>query len=228
MKLKYAIPAFCLLVPLTTQAATVVTNLNGLQNPTGAATNGGDTRQYEWTTSGGEVTFTYTLDINMDPLIDLNNDFQFDTLFRRAGSGAQLPATGGNMVAGENLTITLDSIVANSGWTLNSVTKTNTLVVGGDGRNGSENVTFSVNGGTTFDLNGLGTSGTTTLTDARFTAFDAAGDTLSLTTTAGNAGKLNFRNIAFSLDVTATPIPEPSSTALVGLGGLALILRRRR
>ena len=32
----------------------------------------------------------------------------------------------------------------------------------------------------------------------------------------------------FSLDYTAAPIPEPSSTALLGLGGLALILRRRK
>lgn len=31
-----------------------------------------------------------------------------------------------------------------------------------------------------------------------------------------------------TLNVTTTTIPEPSSTALLGLGGLALILRRRR
>jgi len=30
------------------------------------------------------------------------------------------------------------------------------------------------------------------------------------------------------IDVTFTPVPEPSSTALLGLGGLALILRRRK
>ena len=130
------------------------------------------------------------------------------------------------MVAGESLTITLDSIVANSGWTLNSTTKTNTVGVAGDSRNGSEIVTFSVNGGTTFDKNGLGTSGVTTLTDAQFAAFDAAGDTLFYEAKAGNIGKVNLRNIAFEFNVDA--VPEPSSTALLGLGGIALILRRRR
>ena len=33
---------------------------------------------------------------------------------------------------------------------------------------------------------------------------------------------------AVALDVFAVPVPEPSSTALLGLGGLALILRRRK
>lgn len=31
-----------------------------------------------------------------------------------------------------------------------------------------------------------------------------------------------------SIDVTVAPVPEPSSTALIGLGGLALLLRRRK
>ena len=33
---------------------------------------------------------------------------------------------------------------------------------------------------------------------------------------------------SIALNATVTPIPEPSSTALLGLGGLALILRRRK
>lgn len=50
----------------------------------------------------------------------------------------------------------------------------------------------------------------------------------------GNINSLNTGNVNFSgtsdaairIDVTA--VPEPSSTALLGLGGLALILRRRK
>ena len=42
----------------------------------------------------------------------------------------------------------------------------------------------------------------------------------------GSAGTATDFISEFSIDVT--PIPEPSSTALLGLGGLALILRRRK
>ncbi len=52
-------------------------------------------------------------------------------------------------------------------------------------------------------------------TDITFTALGAAGDT-------------NLRIDEFTVDTIPTVIPEPSSTALLGLGGLALILRRRK
>ncbi|BDS05875.1 hypothetical protein NT6N_09150 [Oceaniferula spumae] len=47
---------------------------------------------------------------------------------------------------------------------------------------------------------------------------------LTVTSTTANS---RFRNLDFAI-TTAEAIPEPSSAALVGLGGLALILRRRR
>jgi len=43
---------------------------------------------------------------------------------------------------------------------------------------------------------------------------------------AGGGDGFRVSNFSFSVDVT--PVPEPSSTALLGLGGLALILRRRK
>ena len=225
MKLTPLITCLCIATSLSTNAATVVFDLGGLTSPTGAAV--GDTRQFASTTTGGELTITYTVEIfNMESPVSIANDFQFDNLFRRPGSGGQLPATGGNMIAGEGLRITLDSIITNSGWTLNSLTKSNTVAVGGDSRNGSEQATFTVNGGTSFDLGVSPASGNITLTDSRFTAFDAVGDSLLFETTAGNTGKLNLKALAFTADVTA--VPEPSSTALLGLGGFALILRRRR
>lgn len=46
-----------------------------------------------------------------------------------------------------------------------------------------------------------------------------------LETTSGT-GNTRLTNVAFSVSVTA--VPEPSSAALLGLGGLALILRRRK
>lgn len=38
----------------------------------------------------------------------------------------------------------------------------------------------------------------------------------------------DFRNIQFQFSTTTAAVPEPSSTALFSLGGLALILRRRK
>jgi len=40
------------------------------------------------------------------------------------------------------------------------------------------------------------------------------------------AGPDGISDLVFDVDIT--PVPEPSSTALLGLGGLALILRRRK
>ncbi|BDS07080.1 hypothetical protein NT6N_21200 [Oceaniferula spumae] len=58
-------------------------------------------------------------------------------------------------------------------------------------------------------------------------------DTTPLTTFSGvgflGTGNLNADQMAFSgVTVDFSPVPEPSSTSLLGLGGLALILRRRR
>lgn len=45
---------------------------------------------------------------------------------------------------------------------------------------------------------------------------------------AGNSGSGHAKVSAFALYGDVASVPEPSSTALLGLGGLALILRRRK
>jgi len=56
---------------------------------------------------------------------------------------------------------------------------------------------------------------------------DDAGDTIELRFyESGGASDRGLQLADLQLDVTS--IPEPSSTALIGLGGLALVLRRRR
>ena len=47
-------------------------------------------------------------------------------------------------------------------------------------------------------------------------------------TSAESAGGTNFGIDNFQLNGTIDPVPEPSSAALLGLGGLALIFRRRK
>lgn len=48
---------------------------------------------------------------------------------------------------------------------------------------------------------------------------------ITVNTNHGNAGFVGIEELHYE---NVTPIPEPSSTALLGLGGLALILRRRK
>ena len=44
-----------------------------------------------------------------------------------------------------------------------------------------------------------------------------------------NNGRYGIENVDFNIEVVSSvAVPEPSSTALIGLGGLALILRRRK
>lgn len=55
----------------------------------------------------------------------------------------------------------------------------------------------------------------------------SSGDTLLVGFTVNVNGGGDGADIS-SLEVELTPVPEPSSAALLGLGGLALILRRRK
>lgn len=83
-----------------------------------------------------------------------------------------------------------------------------------------------------YTVTGLGTGSTASL--------EAIGNTSNIATISGvladATGKIvidvglnpgsNFAGIGV-LEITSSPVPEPSSTALLGLGGIALILRRR-
>ncbi|MGJ8656579.1 MAG: PEP-CTERM sorting domain-containing protein [Akkermansiaceae bacterium] len=59
---------------------------------------------------------------------------------------------------------------------------------------------------------------------ADFTTDETVTWTITFTKVSGGNDRLRFDD----LTVTGTVVPEPSSTALLGLGGLALIARRRR
>lgn len=77
-----------------------------------------------------------------------------------------------------------------------------------------------------FDLiAATGTTAGTATTDANFATYSGlTGNTLSITSATGTSG----RSPLAGFQIVANPVPEPSSTALLGLGGLALILRRRK
>ncbi|MBT8036430.1 MAG: PEP-CTERM sorting domain-containing protein [Verrucomicrobiae bacterium] len=91
------------------------------------------------------------------------------------------------------------------------------------------------------DASGTGWSFTTDATYGTFSILGASGPGTYDITTAGVSDVAAGTDITFgylggagggeelsSFTITAAPVPEPSSTALLGLGGLALILRRRK
>ena len=54
------------------------------------------------------------------------------------------------------------------------------------------------------------------------------GDTVDFFSTRGINGGATLGSLSFDSFVAPAAIPEPTSTALLGLGGLAFVLRRRR
>jgi hypothetical protein len=118
------------------------------------------------------------------------------------------------------------------GWTLNSVTTTASVGVGGDSRDGNEIVNFDVSDNdaptTPFSVTTgiIDPGGVEPVPNDFFALFNEANEILFFEADATNVGNVNLSDIEFSFDVTA--VPEPSSSALLGLGCLALILRRRR
>lgn len=90
-------------------------------------------------------------------------------------------------------------------------------------------VSIDFQAGSLVDIVGTAAAGTYVLLEAEATTFDAstiAGLSLSGATDSG--WSLGFDNVGGNGQVTATyVVPEPGSLALIGLGGLAILRRRR-
>ncbi len=209
--------------PVMLQSATIVGNLGGLTNPTGSATNGDNTRQFSWVVNGtdaaagAQVTVNYTLDVS-EATPDLASAFPQDAIFRYS-NGKNVPSTA-------SLTITIDSISINSGWTLDAVSMTDTVTVAS--LEGGKTARFSVNGGATFDYLGTGSAGTVSgqsVTNSEFQNFNSVGDSIFFQNVNQTTnGGMNLKNLSMTFEV----IPEPSSALLLGLGLGWLTLFRRR
>ncbi len=168
---------------------------------------------------------------------------QWETIIQQnaAGTSTMTVETGGTLdfsgATGNGTTFFVGNangtgILNLDGGTLDGATLTN-FTIGRAGANG----TFNINAGTanvgnlTVDNGGavnFGTdsTGTLTVTGADTATFQTLWDQGKLTFGGANEGTFtdHFKVEGSTLSV----VPEPSSTALLGLGGLALILRRRK
>ena len=94
------------------------------------------------------------------------------------------------------------------------------------GATGADNETITLYNPSLTDLGTLGTSVSHTLTAVNQTLFDTV--SMAQRNSGGDQTYDEIRFGATYADVSPIQVPEPSTTALIGLGGLALILRRRK
>jgi len=164
---------------------------------------------------GADVTAT-TLSTGWTLALDFTQDTTFAIGYGGAGINGAAGATisEANAIAdgiynqGGSSTVTLNFAGLTAGATYDFIAHTGRAGGGANATVGGETSTWVAGGGQELSFSQTA-SGTGTL------SFDF--------TSAGNNATLNALTIA-----DAAPIPEPSSTVLLGLGGLALILRRRK
>lgn len=100
--------------------------------------------------------------------------------------------------------------------------------ISADGRNHGANNDYDV----TYTLGGTNQTGTIgefgTNNQGMIAAFEVSGQTSVGLTVFSDGGTFNIPTIMQGMAISSVAVPEPSSTALLSLAGLALILRRRK
>jgi len=155
--------------------------------------------------------------------------------------------TGGNdqLQAGEILTFTFNDIQNLSGtaiFTINSLlavdssggfvfgdVNADTLILGGDASGTittANPVNVTASNGTSLALSAP-TENTLAFSSGAGSSFSLV-DGAAFTATTDGADSFRVQGFDVSLDITPAAVPEPTSLALLGLGGLAFLSRRRR
>ncbi|MFC5050440.1 PEP-CTERM sorting domain-containing protein [Rubritalea spongiae] len=178
-------------------------------------------------------------DITATDLNVVSNGFTVNTLFHTGGNALGNASLGGSeaefgfTTAGQSVDLSFD-LSTSASYTLDSISFQHRA---NNSTNAFDSHNLSVSDGVT-TLNLIINELTNPLNQwneysasLQGTAFETLDAGTTLTFTIRLAGKSsNGAGNSFSGidDITVTKVPEPSSTALLGLGGLALVLRRRR
>lgn len=233
MKNKLSLLAAPLALSCGVQAASVSLNFTDIDLNSGAVIGGsvGRATTNEGTPQQKHTVFTVTgLDLNDD---DVNDTFKFTLQVSGGTNAVNVKGSGvnqsytigaGNIESGESITFAVSGATFISGdggtgatptMTFNGFTNLNTLF----GQNGGE--TFNINGGSPITLS----TSPQDIALGGLTSFTVnALDTVGASATSFRARDLD---LGFTFD-TISAAPEPSSTALLGIGGVALLLRRRK
>ena len=227
-----------LLVTPALHAATL--EINGFDN--NSLTNGGFTVA-DQVLEGTDSIHSFTITGDLDGLGNGDDTLSFDLrtqIFQGSSfSGDVATGTAGDITLGTTLQQqVLDPGIIHLGgespalgdFETFAFSIENTSFISGDGDstvvfNGFDEITsFGSNADRTL-VSGL--TGVTPVTVGQGDPTDLGGTQVGyVTRLPGDSVVTNFRDLDFSFDVVA--IPEPSSTLLLGLGGLALLARRRR
>jgi len=141
--------------------------------------------------------------------------------FKLVGTGGTIGITWGGKDA-SNTRIRTSGTSGGKNATINSITGTSLkLKLVADLTAGTFQSFYDIGSGYVDNTGSAGANGITTLDDVNLSV---GAETGTAWTTEGNADHAEIDSIT----LTTLPVPEPSSTALLGLGGLALLLRRRK
>lgn len=179
------------------------------------------------TITEGDVTFTANATIS-GTQVNGGSNLKFDSQDVE-GTGVTgyilMRSNTGNTAAEQNnseITVTLGDFVQTAGTAGASISFDGITNYLGSNQTSGKSATI---GGVTYT--NVSTSGT--IVDTTLTGTNPYKDSefaVTIDSTGGNNWRLHSTDAQFT--VTAAAVPEPSSTALLGLGGLALILRRRK
>jgi len=180
----------------------------------------------------GSLAYTYTIsDLNLDGIGGNDDTVTFNLKLWGTSNGNVATSidaaygawgvNGSRVDAGETLKFTMGAaptVTLGAGATDPAPTVTFNQFTNFQGLNLATTEVFDITGTTGSDQTGITGNGNYT----EFTLTQPE-DEFTLATTTGG---IRWKNIQTSL--TINTVPEPSSAALLGLGGLALILRRRK